>query len=79
MNLKLISELVSDDKSVFLCLNAKIVSEYDQEIPQSQTSDNPMAPRGSPKPSRDTRKTNKASNQLSLSYQDDCNTRMDIK
>ena len=24
----------------------KIVSEYDQEIPQSQTTDNPMAPRG---------------------------------
>ena len=29
----------------------KIVSEYDQEIPQSQTTDNPVAP-------RDTRKTN---------------------
>ena len=24
---------------------SKIVSEYDQEIPQSQTADNPMAPR----------------------------------
>ena len=24
----------------------KIVSKYDQEIPQSQTADNPMAPRG---------------------------------
>ena len=24
----------------------KIVSEYDQEIPQSQITDNPMAPRG---------------------------------
>ena len=24
----------------------KIVSEYDQEIPQSQTTDNPVAPRG---------------------------------
>ena len=24
----------------------KLVSEYDQEIPQSQTADNPMAPRG---------------------------------
>ena len=24
----------------------KIVSEYDQEIPQSQTADNPLAPRG---------------------------------
>ena len=38
---------------------AAIVSEYDQEIPQSQTADNPMAPRGrSAQPSRDTRKTN---------------------
>ena len=38
---------------------AKIVSEYDQEIPQSQTADNPMAPRGRvAQPSRDTRKTN---------------------
>ena len=37
----------------------KIVSEYDQEIPQSQTADNPMAPRGrAAKPSRDTRETN---------------------
>ena len=37
----------------------KIVSEYDKEIPQSQTTDNPMAPRGSAaQPSRDTRKTN---------------------
>ena len=26
--------------------NSKIVSEYDQEIPQSQTADNPVAPRG---------------------------------
>ena len=39
----------------------KITSEYDQEIPQSQTADNPMAPRGrAPQPSRDTRKTNSA-------------------
>ena len=38
--------------------NIEIVSEYDQEIPQSQTADNPMAPRGrAPQPSRDTRKT----------------------
>ena len=37
----------------------KIVSEYDQEIPQSKTVDNPMAPRGrAAQPSRDTRKTN---------------------
>ena len=37
----------------------KIVSVYDQEIPQSQTADNPVAPRGrGAQPPRDTRKTN---------------------
>ena len=36
----------------------KKVSEYDQEIPQSQTADNPMSPRGrATQPSLDTRKT----------------------
>ena len=36
----------------------KIVSEYDQEIPQSQTADNPVAPRGrAAQSSQDTRKT----------------------
>ena len=36
-----------------------IVSEYDQEIPQSQTADNPVAPRGRvAQPSRDSRRTN---------------------
>ena len=58
----------------------KIVSEYDQEIPQLQTADNPMAPRGrATQPSRDTREQIKQSIQLSLPHQDDCNTRMDIK
>ena len=34
-------------------------SEYVQEIPQSQTADNPMAPQGrATQPSLDTRKTN---------------------
>ena len=57
----------------------KIVIECDQEIPQSQTADNPVAPRGrAAQPSRDTPKTIKQSNQLSLPHQDDCNTRMDI-
>ena len=42
-----------------LLCNTKIVSEYDQEIPQSQTADNPMALRGrAAQPSRDTRKIN---------------------
>ena len=37
----------------------KKVNEYDQEIPQSQTADNTMAPRGrATQPSRETRKTN---------------------
>ena len=47
---------IDDIRSALL---PKIVSEYDQEIPQSQTADNPVAPRGrAAKPSRDTRKTN---------------------
>ena len=54
-------------------------SEYDQEISQSQTADNPVALRGTAaQPSRDTRQI-KQGNQLSLPHQDDCNTRMDIK
>ena len=58
---------------------SKIVSEFDQEIPHSQTADKPMAPRGiATQQSRDTRKTNKQSNQLPLPHQDDCKTRMDI-
>ena len=45
-------------KNVYILLNLKKVSEYDQEIQQSQTAD-PMAPRGrAAQPSRDTRKTN---------------------
>ena len=40
---------------------SKIVSEYDKEILQSQTADNPVAPRGrAAQPSRNTRKTNQA-------------------
>ena len=51
------------------------ISKYDQEIPQSQTTDNPIAPQG-----RTTQSTQiKQSNQLCLPQQDDCNTRMDIK
>ena len=40
----------------FIC---KIVSEYDQEIPQSQTADKPMTLQGrATQQSQDTRKTN---------------------
>ena len=35
----------------------RIVSEYDQQIPQSQTADNPVAPRGRAA-QQDTKKTN---------------------
>ena len=46
---------------------SKIVSEYDQEIPQSLTADNPMAPRGiAAEPPRDTRKTNQAKKKQQL-------------
>ena len=42
-----------------LCLEAKLLSKYDQEIPQSQTAAKPMAPRRrATQQSRDTRKTN---------------------
>ena len=47
-NLKESNELQrTDSKSVKSILDNKaiIVSEYDQEIPQSQTADKPMAPR----------------------------------
>ena len=35
-----------DRQNVGPNLDSKIVSEYDQEIPQSQTAEKPMAPRG---------------------------------
>ena len=45
-------------KSLIFLFCLKIVSEYDQEIPQSQTADNPVAPRGrAAQPSQDTRKS----------------------
>ena len=43
-------------------VTTKIVSEYDEEIAQSQTADKPVASRGrATQQSRDTRKTNKLS------------------
>ena len=54
-----ISYTVYDYSSIPPYSGLKIVSEYDQEIPQSQTADNPVAPRGrAAQPSQDTRKTN---------------------
>ena len=59
---------------------AKIVSEYDQEIPQSQTADNPLDREEEPLNHHETPgRQIKQSNQLSLPHQDDCNTRTDIK
>ena len=60
--LRVISSVVRRDWDLDAMDGAiKIVNEYDQEIPQSQTADNPMAPRGrATQPSQDTRKTNLA-------------------
>ena len=58
----------------------KIVSEYDQGIPQSKTADNPMYREEEPLNHHETPvRQIKQSNQLSLPHQYDCNIRMDIK
>ena len=58
----------------------KIVSEHDQEIPQSQTADNPVHRKEEPLNHHETPgRQIEQSNQLSLPHKDDCNTRMDIK
>ena len=58
----------------------KIVNEYDQEIPQSQTADKLVASWGEAHNNHETpgRQT-KQSNQLSLPHRDDYKTRMDTK
>ena len=45
-------------------INIKIVSEYDQEIPQLQTADNPMVPRGRAVTRHQEDKLSKAINSL---------------
>ena len=58
----------------------EIVSEYDQEIPQSQTAETPWHRKEELLNHHETPgRQIKQSNQLSLPHQDDCNTRMDIK
>ena len=59
----------------------KIVSEYDQEIQQSQIQTTPRHREEEPLNHHETTpgRQIKQSNQLSLPHQDDCNTRMDIK
>ena len=55
-------------------------SEYDQEIPQSQTAEKHMAPRGrATQQSRDTRKTNQAKQPAPSPHRDDRKTRTDTK
>ena len=59
---------------------AKIVSKYDQEIPQSQTQTTPWQREEEPSNNHETPgRQIKQSNQFSLPHQDDFNTRMDIK
>ena len=49
----------NNSRARMLEYDIKIISEYDQEIPQSQSADNPTATGGrAAQPSRDTRKTN---------------------
>ena len=61
-------------------MRAKIVNEYGQEIPQSQTAGKPMATRGRATQNHETSgRQTKQSNQLSLPLQDDCKIRTDIK
>ena len=48
-------------------------SEYDQEIPQSQTADKPMAPQGITR--HQEGKLSKATSSLALPHQDDCKSR----
>ena len=57
----------------------KKISEYGQEIPQSQTADKPMTPQGRATKSQGTRKTNRAKQPAISSNKDDCKTRSDIK
>ena len=58
----------------------KIVSEFDQEILQSQTEDKPhVTVRKSHTTQETLERQTKQSDQLSLSHQDDCKTKMDIK
>ena len=58
-----ISKVRKFKPNIYPTVSSKIVSEYDQEIPQSQTTDKAMASLGradKTQQSRDTRKTNKA-------------------
>ena len=63
-------------------LTNKKVSEYNQEIPQSQTAEKPIPRHREEEPHYNHEtpgRQTKQSNQLSLPHQDDCKTREDIK
>ena len=45
-NFNTVGTCESNSSYSFIPIVLKIVSEYDNEIPQSQTADKPMAPRG---------------------------------
>ena len=58
-NESILSLLLKVSNTCLMVCRSKIVIEYDQEIPQSQTADKPMAPRGrATQQSLDTRRTN---------------------
>ena len=57
-----------------------IVSEYDQEIPKSQTTDTPVHDKEEPLNHHETPgRQMKQGSQLSLPHKDDCNTRIYIE
>ena len=59
---------------------AMIVSEYDQQIPQSQTAENPWHREEEPHNINETpERQTKQSNKLSLPHRDTCKTSMDTK
>ena len=59
---------------------SKLENEYDLEIPQSQTADNPWHRKEEPHNNHETPGIQtKQGNQLSIPHQDDCKTTRDIK
>ena len=74
--LNMLFDLKLSQKLIKIDLLSKLVSQFDQEIPQLQTWHRKEEPYNNYEtPGRPT----KQSNQLSLSHQDDCKTRMVIK
>ena len=55
-------------------MSQNLLNEYDQEIPQSQTADNPVAPRNMPNHHETPGRKLISKQSVSLPHQDDCNT-----